>query len=95
MQDYDFIVQHLLEKFYSPSGELGNTMRLNGHHQLLNETPMEYLDALTQLARRTYLNIPSQRTKIIKVTMENTNDPEVKSKIIKLLTKGHEQHWDP
>ena len=95
MHDYDFIVQQLLEKFDSPAGELGNTMRLNGRHQLLNETPMEYLDALTQLARRTHLNIPSQRTKIIEITMENTNDPEVKTKIIKLLTKGHEQEWNP
>ena len=27
--------------------------------------------------------------------MENTNNPEVKTKIIKLLTKGHERQWNP
>ena len=50
--DYRRLVAQLTQKFDSPAGELGNQIRLNNRPQLINESLIDYLDALSQLAQR-------------------------------------------
>src|SRR6266853_2690699 len=92
---FDRVGQKLTEKFDSPAGELNNKIRLNSRHQLLNESPIKFLDALIQLAHRTELDLPAQHAKIIEVMMEKTNDTGVREKIVKLLSKAQDKAWQP
>jgi len=92
--DYGRLVAQLTQKFDSPAGELGNQIRLNNRPQLINESLIDYLDALRQLAQRTQLNADTQHTKIMESMMENVNDPRVRQKILKFIAVAHEEHWD-
>ena len=89
---FDRVGQKLTEKFDSPAGELGNKIGLNSRHQLVNESPVEFLDALIQLAHRTELDLPAQHAKIIEVMMENTNDTGVREKIVNFCQKHKTKH---
>ena len=92
--DYRRLVHQLTQKFDFPAGELGNQIRLNNRPQLINESLIDYLDALSQLAQRTQLDAATQHTKIIESMMENANDPKVRQKILKFVAQAHEEAWD-
>jgi len=94
LDDYQQVALALLEKFDSPAGELGHQIRLNNRKQSPNETLSAYLDALTQIAKRTNLDQQTQHNKIIETMLDNAMDPQNKRKILKFMTTAQEQHWD-
>ena len=93
-EDFDNVVEHLTQKFDSPAGPLGNQFRLNNRKQLPNESLSDFVDALKLIAQRTTWNPEEQQLKIIETTLENTNDPIIKNKLLKLLSQAQDEHWN-
>jgi hypothetical protein len=94
LENFNHLVEQLIIKFDSPAGAMGNQFKLNSRKQKLNESLLDYMEALMTLARTTNLEGEAQQTKIIETMFEHSRDPKVRSKILKFLNQAQEYHWD-
>jgi len=95
MRDFEQVVEQLTQKFDSPAGELGNQIRLNNRKQLLNESLTDYLDTLIQMGQLTAMDNNTQHEKVMETMLEHCSDPDVKQKILKVISRAQDEHWDP